>query len=99
MCIRDRDIRTMPALNASPRSTLGTTRTIAYSNGLRAAGAPATSAAPVSAAASAAPATPATPGVASGDAGTLGLLDERSRRAQPRDQIVHVGPAMRIRVR
>src|SRR5262245_26277914 len=32
---RGRHMRTMPALNASPRSTLGTTRTMAYSNGTR----------------------------------------------------------------
>ena len=47
------DIRTIPALNASPRSTRGTTRTIAYSNGLR-------------------------------GPGTVGLLDERARRLEPR---------------
>src|SRR5829696_7844005 len=35
-----RDISTSPALKASPRSTRGTTRTIAYSKGLRASGAP-----------------------------------------------------------
>src|SRR5689334_7087114 len=69
-----RHISTIPALNPSPRSTRGTTRMIAYSNGAR-------------------------PFAASGRASTVGLLDERARCLQAREQVVDVGAAVGVGVR
>ena len=64
----DRQSRITPAFSCSPRSTRGTTRTIAYWKTSR------------------------------GGAGTLGILDEGSRRLESQRQIADVGATLRVGV-